>query len=180
MTKKFILKFELGTFAGELEATHEEIESIPDYVRIIRNLKSDYSRGNLIDYTESYIAIAEKPFELTIQEKITYGERDGNEYTLKAEEVEIVKNYFNDSFWDDEIDAIDGVNWYGIAKELNIDLDDNNCTVGFNNPIVFISEPKRKDFLFFRKLKDNTKCLMVNGEGDIDIVDTDDYDIYFP
>jgi hypothetical protein len=55
MTKKFILKFQLGTFAGELEATHEEIESIPDFVVLKRDLENDYngSRGNLIDYTES-------------------------------------------------------------------------------------------------------------------------------
>lgn len=181
----FKINFNLKTFSGNLEASHEVIKSIPDYVRVIRNPKSDYngSRGNLIDYTESYIAIAEKPFELTIQEIVTYGNRNGNEYTLKAlkaEEVEIVKNYFNDSFWDDEIDAINSIDWYGIAKELNIELDDDQSSVGFNNPIAFTSEPGRKDYLFFRKLKDNTKCLMVNGEGDINIVDTDDYDIYFP
>lgn len=158
------------------------IKSIPDFVKVERVPENDFcnNRGNLIDYTEAYVTTAEKLFTVIIQEIVTLGERDSNEYILKAEEVEIVKNYFDDSFWDDEIDAIDGVNWYGIAKELNIDLDDNNCTVGFNNPIVFISEPKRKDFLFFRKLKDNTKCLMVNGEGDIDIVNTDDYDVYFP
>ena len=90
-----------------------------------------------------------------------------------------MKNYFNDSFWDDG-DAVDGIDWYGLAKELNIELDDAQSSVGFNNPIAFTSEPNRKDYLFFRKLKDNTKCLMVNGEGDIDIVDTNDYDIYFP
>jgi len=175
----FKINFNLKTFSGNLEASHEVIKA-PDYVRIIRNSKNDFSRGNLIDYTESYIAIAEKPFELTIQEKVTHGNRNGNEYTLKAEEVEIVKNYFDDSFWDDAVDgAVDGIDWHGLAKELNIELDDQS-SVGFNNPIAFTSEPGRKDYLFFRKLKDNKKCLMVTGEGDVDIVNVDDYDIYFP
>ena len=88
MTKKFILKLKLRTFAGELEATHEEIESIPDFVTLERDLENDYngSRGNLIDYTEAYTATAEKPFSIIVKEIVTYGDRNGNEYTLTAEE----------------------------------------------------------------------------------------------
>ena len=177
----FKINFNLHFFGGELEASHEVIKNIPNFVTLERDAEKDYngSRGNLIDYTEAYTATAEKPFSIIVKEIIDFGKRDGNEYTLTAEEVEIVKNYFNDSFWDDG-DAVDGIDWYGLAKELNIELDDAQSSVGFNNPIAFTSEPNRKDYLFFRKLKDNTKCLMVNGEGDIDIVDTNDYDIYFP
>lgn len=89
MTKKFILKFKLETFAGELEATHEEIESIPDFVVLKRDLENDFcgNRGNLINYCDAYIATAEKPFSITVKEIVTFGERDGNEYTLTAEEV---------------------------------------------------------------------------------------------
>lgn len=101
----FKINFSLKTFSGNLEASHEVVKA-PDYVRVIRNPKSDYngSRGNLIDYTESYIAIAEKPFSITVKEIVTFGKRDGNEYTLTAEEVEIVETtvkvyevYFNDN-----------------------------------------------------------------------------------
>jgi hypothetical protein len=90
MTKKFILNLKLRTFAGELEATHEEIESIPDFVTLERDAEKDYNgnRGNLIDYTEAYTATAEKPFSIIVKEVIDFGKRDGNKYTLKAEEVE--------------------------------------------------------------------------------------------
>jgi hypothetical protein len=97
MTKSFVLKFKLGTFAGELEASHEEIKSIPDFVVLKRIPENDFSgnRGNLINYTEAYEATAGKPFSITIQEFVTYGDRKGNEYILKSEEM---KNRESENF----------------------------------------------------------------------------------
>ena len=90
-----------------------------------------------------------------------------------------LKKYFNEWFWSDEMDVVDGIDWNGLAAELNVELVDGS-TVGFNNPYTHTSEPNRRDYLFFKRLKDGSMCIMVNGDGDVDVVDRDDYDIVFP
>ena len=85
----FKINFNLHFFGGELEASHEVIKNIPNFVTLERDAEKDYngSRGNLIDYTEAYTATAEKPFSIIVKEIVTYGDRNGNEYTMTAEEV---------------------------------------------------------------------------------------------
>ncbi len=132
MTKTFILKFKLETFAGELEATHEEIESIPDFVVLKRIPENDFSdnRGNLINYTEAYEATAEKPFSITVKEIVTFGERDGNEYTLTAEEVSKMQKY--NCFWrkdsSEMVSFLRALEPYIGAGVVAIDEDDNDGT----------------------------------------------------
>ena len=133
MTKKFILKFKLETFAGELEATHEEIESIPDFVVLKRDLENDFcgNRGNLINYYDAYIATAEKPFSITVKEIVTFGKRDGKEYTLKAEEVKTTVVY--EVYWDnnsgDLVSLHKQIEHLINANIIGYDFDNNTYTV---------------------------------------------------
>jgi hypothetical protein len=93
MTKKFILKFKLETFASSLQATKEEIVNVPDFVEITRDEAEDvdYCRGNLIDYYDAYIASADIPFSMTFRRTATHGQDCGrvlSEWAQEAKEKE--------------------------------------------------------------------------------------------
>jgi len=144
MTKKFILKFKLETFAGELEATHEEIESIPDFVVLKRIPEHDFSgnRGNLINYTEAYEATAGKPFSITIQEFVTYGDRKGNEYILKSEEMKTVKAKTFEVFWKNNSDEL--VNFHNQIRHL---IDEDIIKYDFDNSTYTVPTDFTDQFL---------------------------------
>lgn len=87
-----VLSFKLHRFAGELEASHEVItEILPDRnaVKFLRCESEDYNgnSGNLIDYSEAYIALSLEPFSITFRRVVDAGEGEDYEWTLSSVEA---------------------------------------------------------------------------------------------
>ena len=145
----FKINFNLHFFGGELEASHEVIKNIPNFVTLERDAEKDYngSRGNLIDYTEAYTAIAEKPFELTVKEIVTFGKRDSNEYTLKAEEVKTTVVY--EVYWNnnsgDLVSLYNQIRHLIHANIIKYDFDSSTYTVPADFTDQFLSIVKENN-----------------------------------
>jgi hypothetical protein len=145
----FKINFNLHFFGGELEASHEVIKNIPDFVTLERDLENDYngSRGNLIDYTEAYTATAEKPFSIIVKEIVTYGDRNGNEYTLKAEEVKTTVVY--EVYWNnnsgDLVSLYNQIRHLIHANIIKYDFDSSTYTVPADFTDQFLSIVKENN-----------------------------------
>ena len=86
MTEKYIVKFSLNRFASSLQATQDSVDA-PDYVKIEpdpEQSSSSWGRGGLVDIDEHYVAIADRPFTITIRREVTAGQGDGSSLVLRA------------------------------------------------------------------------------------------------
>ena len=87
--RKYVVKFRLNRFASSIQATQDRIAYVPDYVRILPDERGSISwgRGDIVDIDEHFIAVANRPFAITLRREVLAGQGDGWELKIKAEEV---------------------------------------------------------------------------------------------
>ena len=86
---KYVVKFSLNRFASSIQATQDHVVA-PNFVKIIPDREqrsSSWGRGGLIDIDEHYVAIANRPFAITIRREVIAGQGDGWEQKIEAKEV---------------------------------------------------------------------------------------------
>ena len=83
---KYIVKFSLNRFASSIQATRDSVVA-PNFVKIVPQHSSSWGRGGLVDIDEHYVAIADRPFTITIRREVIAGQGDGWEQKIEAKEV---------------------------------------------------------------------------------------------
>ena len=86
---KYVVKFSLNRFASSIQATRDSVVA-PNFVKIIpdqEQCSSSWGRGGLVDIDEHYVAIADRPFAITIRREVLAGQGDGWEQKIEAKEV---------------------------------------------------------------------------------------------
>lgn len=85
----YVVKFSLNRFASSIQVTHDSVVA-PNFVKIIPDQEqhsSSWGRGGLVDIDEHYVAIADRPFTITIRREVIAGQGDGWEQKIEAKEV---------------------------------------------------------------------------------------------
>ena len=86
---KYIVKFSLNRFASSVQATQDSVVA-PDFVKIgcdPEQSSISWGRGDLIDVDEHFIAMANRPFTITLRREVIAGQGDGWEEIRAAERV---------------------------------------------------------------------------------------------
>jgi len=86
---KYIVKFSLNRFASSVQATQDSVVA-PDFVKIGRDPEQSsisWGRGDIVDIDEHFIAVANRPFTITIRREVLAGQGDGWEEIRAAERV---------------------------------------------------------------------------------------------
>ena len=86
---KYIVKFSLNRFASSVQATQDSVVA-PDFVKIERDPEQSsisWGRGDIVDIDEHFIAVANRPFTITIRREVIAGQGDGWEEIRAAERV---------------------------------------------------------------------------------------------
>jgi len=86
---KYIVKFSLNRFASSIQATQDSVVA-PDFVKIGRDPEQSsisWGRGDIVDIDEHFIAMANRPFTITIRREVIAGQGDGWEEIRAAERV---------------------------------------------------------------------------------------------
>ena len=86
---KYIVKFSLNRFASSIQATQDHVVA-PNFVKIIPDQEQrscSWGRGGFVDIDEHYVAIADRPFAITIRREVLAGQGDGWKQKIEAKEV---------------------------------------------------------------------------------------------
>ena len=86
---KYIVKFSLNRFASSVQATQDSVVA-PDFVKIERDPEQSsisWGRGDIVDIDEHFIAMANRPFTITLRREVIAGQGDGWEEIRAAERV---------------------------------------------------------------------------------------------
>ena len=86
---KYVVKFSLNRFKSIDSTTRGRVVA-PNFVKIIPDQEQrfcSWGRGGLVDIDEHYVAIADRPFTITIRREVLAGQGDGWEQKIEAKEV---------------------------------------------------------------------------------------------
>jgi len=133
---KYVVRFSLNRFASSGQATQDRVANVPNFVEIMPDQERgsiSWGRGDLIDDDEHYIAIADRPFTITIRREVLAGQGDSQEWEIEAEEVAKMRKYKKyNCFWNNS--SSDMLDFYRALEEaiaagiVAVDEDDNDGT----------------------------------------------------
>ena len=78
--RRYVVKFKLNRFVSSSQATQDRVAYVPDFVRITPIERCSWGRGDLIDDDDHYIAVADRPFTITLRREVLAGQGDGWEW----------------------------------------------------------------------------------------------------